>query len=131
MSRPARRVLVTGSRDWPDPAAVRAALDEILATHGPITVVHGACPTGADAHAAEWARDHHKRGVTEEPHPADRDRYGLPAGMIRNAAMIRRGADLCLAFLGPGSRGGAATARLAAEAGIPVRRYTSQGADRG
>lgn len=50
------RVLVTGSRDWPTPETVWAALndirDEALITDRRLVVVHGACPRGADAHAA-------------------------------------------------------------------------------
>ena len=61
------RVLVTGSRAWPDEATVEEALEEVRAL-GALVVVHGACPSGADAMASRWAR--RRSLVTEERHPA-------------------------------------------------------------
>lgn len=53
------RVLVTGSRDWPRPEIVRLALDAAFceATNAGrlMTLVHGACPRGADDQAHDWA----------------------------------------------------------------------------
>jgi len=48
---PRYRVLVTGSRTWTDEQAIRTALASVIRLHGPerVTVVHGACPRGADA----------------------------------------------------------------------------------
>ncbi len=46
------RVLVTGSRDWADRQAILNALAEQFFAHDAVTVVHGHCPTGADAIAA-------------------------------------------------------------------------------
>ncbi|MDT0381401.1 DUF2493 domain-containing protein [Streptomyces sp. DSM 42041] len=125
------RVLVTGSRDWDSDERVWAALndtrDEALITGRHLVVVHGACPRGADAHAARWCTTatQFANGVTEERHPADWDRHGRAAGFCRNAEMVQRGADLCLAFIKDGSRGASHTARLAEQAGIPVRRWTA------
>ncbi|AHH20787.1 putative bacteriophage protein [Nocardia nova SH22a] len=116
------RVIVTGSRDYPTPEHVHAALTAALFTccGGPsatLTVVHGACPTGADAFAHEWCQqtDNIVAGVLEEPHPADWDTctpacYHRPrtnpdgsnrcpaAGPRRNTEMVERGADLVLGF---------------------------------
>jgi hypothetical protein len=122
------RVIVTGSRDWPDPKIVWSALDAIAieAAGEPLVVVTGACRTGADAAAAVWARRAERSGwqVTEEPHPADWDTLGRSAGPIRNRQMVEAGADLVLAFVGPGpSRGTRGTIALAVGAGLPVRRY--------
>ncbi|MFJ9671394.1 SLOG family protein [Streptomyces sp. NPDC101221] len=125
------RVLVTGSRDWPTPETVWAALndirDEALITDRRLVVVHGACPRGADAHAARWCKTANGfvNGVTEEAHPANWQLEGKRAGFIRNARMVNLGADVCLAFIKDGSRGATHTARLADQAGIPVRRWTA------
>lgn len=124
------RVLVTGSRDWLTPKVVWAALndvrDEVLPSGRHIVIVHGACPSGADAHAVRWADTARHYGVgDEEAHPADWKANGKAAGPIRNAHMVSLGADLCLAFIKNGSRGASHTAALAEQAGIPVRRFTN------
>ncbi|NUP15463.1 MAG: DUF2493 domain-containing protein [Streptomyces sp.] len=125
------RVLVTGSRDWEDRAAIDDFLTSLAAAnvfHNRTTVVvHGACPTGADAIADDWARYHAARSplVEFERHPANWSLNGKRAGFIRNARMVNLGADLCLAFIRNGSRGASHTAALAEQAGIPVRRFTA------
>ena len=126
------RILVTGSRDWEDVRTLRRALNDVLtelpSPAVPVVVVHGDCPHGADRQASVWVRDA-QRGplfvVTEEKHPANWQLNGKRAGFIRNARMVNLGADLCLAFIRNGSRGASHTARLAEEAGIPVRRFTA------
>lgn len=138
------RVLVTGSRDWPDDFEVDDTLSEVEAQRedgpgSPFVVVHGACPTGADFYASRWVKGwvgYPVEGgeyVVEEPHPADWSR-GRKAGPERNAAMVALGADLCLAFIGPctsprcykpephDSHGATGCADLAEAAGIPTRR---------
>jgi hypothetical protein len=113
------RILVTGSRDWADEQAIQAALTRAWQEFPGAVLVHGACPTGADAIADRlWNWD-------IEPHPADWQRYGKAAGFIRNAEMVAAGAELCLAFIRNESRGATHCADLAEKAGIPVRRYTS------
>ncbi|SDN18680.1 SLOG family protein [Streptomyces wuyuanensis] len=123
------RVLVTGSRDWDDERLVRRELARVWNdVRNPIIIVHGACPRGADRHAAQWVRDWPATGlggVTEEAHPANWSLNGKRAGFIRNAQMVNLGADVCLAFIKNGSRGASHTAALAEQAGIPVRRWTA------
>lgn len=126
------RVLITGSRTWDDTAAVESALldtwHDLTHVHGKwalMRVVHGACPNGADAHAAAWAADQDPECVSAEAHPANWDSHGRAAGVRRNAEMVRLGADVCLAFIKDGSRGATHTADLAEKAGIPVRRFTA------
>lgn len=92
------RVLVTGARDWPEQHrnVIWRALDGAADGHEHVTVIEGECPQGgADLYARQWAEQH---GATVEPYPADWRRYGGHAGPIRNTAMVRAGADLCLAF---------------------------------
>lgn len=116
----ARRILVTGSRDWTDIRKIRYELGLLWLEPEYMTLVHGACPTGADAIADIWA---HQHGVPIEQHPADWKTYKGGAGYRRNAEMVELGADLCLAFILGGSKGATHTAGLAEKAGIPVRRF--------
>lgn len=140
------RILVTGSRDWDDVTTIGAALEQAVIDAGdrPILVVHGACPSGADWHADDYARWMRGKGVAidVEQHPAQnhptQDFGPWPAaGPRRNAHMIALGADLCLAFVGPctsgrcrrtdrhPSHGASGCAQLARAAGIHVRRWTA------
>jgi len=139
---PPYRVLVTGSRDWSRGDLVRLALEiafcEAVSNGRLTTVVHGACPDGADAPAVDWANYMISRGmpVKVEPHPADWRAHGRAAGPRRNAEMVAVGADEALAFIGPctstrcrcpgphGSHGATGCARLAEQAGIPTKRWT-------
>lgn len=93
------RCLVTGSRNWEDADAVRGQLDLFRDnTVGRMTLVHGACPAGVDAMAAEWASWNRKE-VTEERHPAQWDVYGVSAGRRRSAEMAAKGALICAAWV--------------------------------
>jgi hypothetical protein len=130
------RVLVTGSRDWQDRLAVYRALNEVCNEHGlnyppdehgntmpdpeKITVVHGACPTGADLWADEWCISNF---FEAERYHAEWNRFGKRAGFLRNAQMVEDGADLCLAFIKNESKGASMTARLAEQAGIKTVRF--------
>lgn len=111
------RVIVTGSRDYWDRHAVWDALDKLYEEYGHIELVHGGCPTGADAAADDWARF---RKVTPEVFRAKWDLYGRRAGPIRNEQMVKAGADRVLAFIRNGSKGASHTVQLAHEAGITV-----------
>lgn len=127
------RVLVTGSRDWVDETVVHEALWSQAVRTGvgraEFVVVHGHCPSGADAIAHAWAK---RMGCVVEPHRAAWNAHGNQAGRIRNAKMIKLGADICLAFINPctkpecatqpghGSHGTTNCAMLAHNAGIEV-----------
>lgn len=123
----AYRILVTGSRDWEDGEQIALSLGyavgEALSRGVPfsdVVIVHGHCPTGADATVDRLASDY---GHRVERHPAEWDRLGKSAGFQRNAVMVAAGADVCLAFIRNGSRGATHTADLARKAGIETRRY--------
>jgi hypothetical protein len=133
---PPTRVLVTGSRDWESYHWLAHSLRTVLEHAGPFTLVHGACPRGADQMASEWAGIFADHGITEERHPADWDTHGKQAGYQRNAHMVSLGADLCLAFQMPctmgarcprtrphASHGTAHCADLAEKAGILTQRF--------
>lgn len=115
------RILVTGSRNWTNADAVDATLSGFTADVPPdehITIVHGACPTGADAIAGKWARD--ADNTSEERHPANWNLHGKAAGPIRNKEMVNLGADICIGFPTPESRGTVHCMRAAEEADMPV-----------
>lgn len=125
---PVMRVLITGSRAWPNARAVQFALGLLFCNEGPFTLVHGDCSTGADAAAHEWYEIAGKAlGCEEIRYPASWEAYGRAAGPMRNAHMVRDGADLVLAFPLPQGSGTQGTMRLASEAGIPVRTYNTDG----
>lgn len=113
------RVLVTGSRDWDKRYKVNAVLRDVFSladTLGAtLLLVHGDCPTGADAMAQEWADRH---SVKTERHPADWKKLGKGAGPRRNEIMVDLGADLVLAFARGSSPGTAQTIALARNAGL-------------
>ncbi len=118
-----KRVLVTGSRDWTDKTLIEFELEAIDTRwadreYEEITLVSGACPTGADLMAEEIAKE---LGWTIEQHPADWGKFGKSAGPRRNAEMVNLGADWCLAFIKNNSRGASGTAQLARDAGIQTR----------
>jgi hypothetical protein len=133
------RVLVTGSRTWTDREAVHTVLDAMARSaaesgFGGLVVVHGKAG-GLDSLADEWAVDRQGRGwrVAPERHPADWKKRGRSrAGFIRNAQMVRRGADVCFAFINPcteekckesephGTHGATNCVELAERAGIDV-----------
>lgn len=123
------RILVTGSREWRDVDAIGLAIFqarfEAPWPSQPV-IVHGDCPTGADAIANGLAL---RFSWEIEPHPANWDKYGKTAGPIRNQEMVDAGADICLAFFQPGAanRGTADCVSRAEKAGIPVIRYPLEG----
>lgn len=116
------RILVTGSRDWTDEATVRAALARQTLLNHPdekYTLVHGDA-RGLDRIAAKIAKEF---DWEVEAYPADWERFGKAAGAHRNELMCAKGADVCLAFPLPQSRGTYDCARRAGRLGIRVVTY--------
>lgn len=117
------KILVTGARDWEDRAVVEREIKKLAPW---AIVVHGGCPTGADAFADEAAR---ARGLVVKVYKADWEAEGKSAGPKRNSKMIReehRKGDpvaLCLAFTKDldRSRGTKDCVLKARKAGIPVQ----------
>jgi hypothetical protein len=110
------KVLVCGSRDWLDERAIyerlrRFAIGTVL--------LHGDA-RGADRLAAGVGR---LLGFVVRAFPADWDRHGKKAGILRNLAMLDEQPDLVLAFRVNGSRGTTHTIEAARRRGIPVEVY--------
>lgn len=124
------RILVTGTRE--NSPRIRGLVWQILDTatfwvgeRGPIIVVHGQCPIGGvDLDAADWAT---YRGHQTEAHPASR-RGNRFLGPERNTEMVAAGADVCIGFPGPGSKGTWDCLRKAVDAGIPTHIHAVRGA---
>lgn len=114
------RILITGSRHWTDKEAIRSAILDVdnwgHIDWDEVVIVHGDCPTGADALAQEIAEE---LNITTDRHPADWS-LGKKAGPLRNQEMVDLGAFVCLAFPLPDSRGTVDCIRRAKNAGIPV-----------
>jgi len=129
------RILVTGSRHWSDYNKVirglTVAIDELstkFKDDKTITIVHGGA-RGADSLAADFVvntRSYfagHGYTIKEEVHPANWNKYGKGAGPIRNQEMVDAGADICVAFLAPNSRGTKDCAARARAAKIKVLEF--------
>lgn len=127
------RILVTGSRDWEDWSVIEDALIDALTDFPGATLVHGACPSGADDIADKiWLSWYD--GERLERHPAQWRKHdgGCPqwhvgksvckrAGFRRNGEMVDLGADVVLAFRKNGSTGTSDTIQKAGDAGLLVR----------
>lgn len=140
------RVLVTGSRTWPDQDLVWQALFRVVLhdfRERSLTVVHGGCPEGADLFAHHWCQANPKVGlayIVEEIHWAAWRLDGRGAGFQRNHRMGNTQPDLCLAFIDAchkpgcprpseygyrlhGSHGATDCADYATSKGIAVKRW--------
>lgn len=92
-------VIVTGSRDWTD----RAAIGRVLTNAIPSLVVQGGA-RGADRIALEWSKDN---GIPSETFHANWRQYGKIAGRVRNCAMLNafpKARVVAFPLGGPGTR---------------------------
>lgn len=103
------RAIICGSRNWDGIWATQRIHDVLLALEilaqalgTKLEIVHGGCPTGADAIADRWAR---RRGYEPIIFEAEWGRLGKAAGPIRNTTMGLAGGDICIGFLRDNSRG--------------------------
>jgi hypothetical protein len=116
-------VIITGSRNWDSQYKIHIVLNELFALadalQTPLTIKHGACPTGADLTVDQWIIG--KAGlVLVERYPADWKRWGKSAGPRRNEIMVASGADMCIGFLRNNSLGTRNALVLAKVAKIPT-----------
>lgn len=108
-------VLVCGSRDWNDEDTIAECIRG-LAWERHCRILHGAA-RGADRIASAAAEFY---GCEVQAFPADWDRYGKRAGILRNLQMFDERPDLVIAFQRNASRGTQHTISEAKKRGIPV-----------
>ena len=83
-----------------------------------LVIISGAAK-GVDTIAIDWAVVNFTQC---EEYPADWDKYGKAAGIIRNKQMLEKGKpDLVIAF--PGGKGTHNMVELAKKEGIPVKEF--------
>lgn len=117
------KVLVCGSRDYPDQEEVFRVLDAYYARIGPNMRVISGGATGADDFARLWAVD---RRVDHLILYARWDIEGRSAGPIRNRRMARKKPKLVLAFSKnfDKSKGTADMIKVAEKMGVKVKRFS-------
>lgn len=109
------RVLVCGGREFSDTEKAYKALNKLRLKYGFGVVIEGDA-RGADKIAGYWAR---RNGMENLKYPADWNKYGNKAGIIRNQKMLDEGKpDLIIAF--PGGKGTADMKDRAKAAGLPI-----------
>ena len=109
----AKTVLICGSRNWTNQAAI---WDRIRNLPLESTIITGGA-RGADSIAANGAEYF---GLASRVIPANWDRYGKRAGFLRNLQMLDEKPDLVIAFQKDGSKGTQHTIDEAMKRGIPV-----------
>ncbi len=119
LQRPGReqamKVLVCGSRDWADVAAIGYRLSILPAG---TEVLHGGA-RGADSIAEEFCIPVSRR-LVPRCFQADWATHGKRAGILRNLQMLDERPDLVIAFWDGKSKGTAHTIGEARKRGIPV-----------
>ena len=146
MSKPALRLIVTGSRTFTNKDFVWMKLTNTMArVHGlgrNLLIVHGGCPEGPDAFADEWVDfllSTKASGIDREVHLAKWRRLGPSAGFRRNEEMVRLGAWGVLGFLDQcykpdctrpkphGSHGTSHCLKVARHYKIPIKAWKTKG----
>lgn len=121
-----KRILITGSRDWPNEPAIAGAIVNMWLEWGkpPVTVVHGGA-RGADSMAEALVSKQNGEYFQTEVHAVSGEEWAASrrAGLDRNERMVALGADVVLAFILNNSRGASHCLRIAQEAGIPAVIY--------
>lgn len=106
------RVLIAGSRDIADPALIIQAVQNSGFT---VDVLICGMARGVDRLAYDWAI---ANGIPVEEYPADWDRLGKSAGMVRNRKMVEV-ADAAIVIWDGNSPGTEHTIQLVLSKGIP------------
>jgi hypothetical protein len=111
-------ILITGSRDWPDPIYVHREMERAVNSFGAqnISFLHGGCPKGVDSFVYNTCLD---RAYDQEVVPAEWNKYGKSAGPARNRQMVDVYLpNYCLAFIWNNSKGATQCAHYAWRRGV-------------
>ena len=117
------KVAFTGGLDFNDHRAIWDRLDKVLAKHPDMVLLHGGSPRGAERIAACWADNRKAPQIAFKP---DWARHAKAAPFKRNDAMLETLPIGVVVF--PGSGISANLADKARKMGIPVWRFTGDGA---
>ena len=109
-------VIIAGSRGFSDYDLLKEKCDNLFSRRKPTVILCGEAK-GADSLGKRYAKEH---GIPVQSFPAQWDRYGKAAGMIRNNQMLAF-ADALVAFWDGKSHGTENMLDIAANKGIPVR----------
>lgn len=110
------QVITAGGRDFADYGLLQAKCDQFFREKRPTAIISGIA-RGADTLGTRYARE---RGIQVLEFPADWERLGRRAGMVRNLQMLDA-ADAVVAFWDGQSRGTAHTIGEAKKRGLPLR----------
>lgn len=105
------RVLVCGGRSYRDWDTFLRVMEKV----NPSFIISGGA-NGADSMAYHYAK---VKGLGHSIRPANWNKYGKSAGMIRNEEMLEDRPDQVIAF--PGGKGTENMVELAKKAGISVK----------
>lgn len=121
--RKPHKILVCGSKDYPDREEVYRVLDAYHARIGSDMMIISGGATGADEYAREWAVAHR---VDHSIKYAKWDQEGKAAGPFRNRRMAAKRPKLVLAFSRDfdKSRGTSDMIRVAENMNIMVKRFS-------
>ncbi len=112
-------LIIAGGRDFNDYDLLCQSLDHLLKnTDKSMITVFCGMAKGADNLGMLYADTH---GITVKFFPADWDKHGKKAGILRNQEMIDAGATHLVAFWDQKSKGTADMIARAKRAGIQVR----------
>lgn len=96
------KVIICGSRSWPDPEAVRARVVELKTEYGKALHLILGGARGPDTDAEEAARDN---GVSHEVERPNYELYGRRyAPLTRNLVMVNKMPDEVIGFLDRNSK---------------------------
>lgn len=94
------RIIIAGSRSFDNYEKLESTMDDLVKDLSEVTILSG-CARGADQLGIEWAI---KRGYNVERYPADWQKHGKSAGILRNVEMADN-ANALVAFWDGESRG--------------------------
>lgn len=109
-------VIIAGGRDFADYGLLQSKCDKFFQEKKPTAIISGLA-RGADTMGARYARE---RGIPVLEFPADWERLGRRAGMVRNLQMLEA-TDAVVAFWDGQSRGTAHMINEAKKRGLPLR----------